>query len=144
MTTWNYYISTIYLVTICICDFSFYILKSNKLDKVNEIFREKLSPAFTALTYLVSFTFWVMNFPVIIKDGGDGNFGMSLYINLYVHLFLTILQTIDIFISYREQKGIVIKYDFLIDALIMGAYSILTLILVYGFDNPVYPFLYMI
>ena len=39
LTTWNYYISTIYLITISICDFSLYILKSNKLEKVNEIFR---------------------------------------------------------------------------------------------------------
>jgi len=140
MTIWNYYISTVYLVTISICDFSLYILKSNKLDRVNEIFREKLSPAFTALTYLVTFTFWVMIFPVIISEG-DGNFGVSLYMNLYLHLFLTILQTIDIFISYRKQKGIVIKYDFLIGALIMGAYSILSLILVYGFDKPIYPFM---
>ena len=48
---------------------------------------------------------------------------------------------IAIFISYRKQKGIVIKYDFLIGALIMGAYSILSLILVYGFDKPIYPFM---
>ena len=140
MTIWNYYISTVYLVTISICDFSSYILKSNKLDRVNEIFREKLSPAFTALTYLVTFTFWVMIFPVIFSEG-DGNFGVSLYMNLYLHLFLTILQTIDIFISYRKQKGIVIKYDFLIGAFIMGAYSILSLILIYGFDTPIYPFM---
>jgi len=140
MTIWNYYISTVYLVTISICDFSSYILKSNKLDRVNEIFREKLSPAFTALTYLVTFTFWVMIFPVIFSEG-NGNFGVSLYMNLYLHLFLTILQTIDIFISYRKQKGIVIKYDFLIGAFIMGAYSILSLILIYGFDTPIYPFM---
>ena len=140
MTTWNYYISSIYLIVISICDFSLYILKSNKLDKVNEIFRENLSPAFTALTYLVTITFWMIIFPMIISEGDDGNFGIGLYMNWYLHLFLTIFQTIDIFISYRKEKGIVIKYDFLIAIIIVGAYALLSLILIYGFDKPVYPF----
>ena len=142
MTTWNYYISTVYLITICICDFSFYVLKSHKLDKVNEIFRENLSPSFTGLTYLVTFTFWVMIFPVLVKENGDRNYGMGLYKNIYVHLILTILHKIDIFISYRKQKGIVIKYDFIIGAIILGVYSILSLILIFVFDKPVYPFMY--
>ena len=140
MTTWNYYISSIYLIVISICDFSLYILKSNKLDIVNEIFRENLSPSFTAITYLVSITFWMIIFPMIISNGEDGNFGVGPYMNLYIHLFLTIFQTIDIFISYRKQKGIVIKYDFLIAVFILGAYALLSLILIYGFDKRVYPF----
>ena len=141
MTMWNCYISTIYLIINSICDFSLFVLKSIKLEKISELFRETLSPAFTALTYLVTFTFWIMIFPVILRDSGDGNFGMGLNVNLYVHLFLTIFQTIDIFLSYRKNKGIIIKYDFLIAASIMGVYSILTLILVYGFNEPIYPFL---
>ena len=142
MTIWNCYISTIYFVIIAICDFSFYIYKSNKLEKINTIFRENLSPAFTALTYLVSFTFWVMIFPVIMKGKNEGEeYDVSLYIDLYVHLFLTIFQTIDIFLSYRENKGIVIKYDFLIASFIMGIYSILMLVLIFGFNIAIYPFL---
>ena len=140
MTIWNYYISSIYLIVISISDFSLYILKSNKLDNVNEIFRENLSPAFTALTYLVTITFWMIIFPMIVSEGDDGNFGIGFYMNLYLHLFLTIFQTIDIFISYRKEKGIVIKYDFLIAIIIVGAYALLSLILIYGFDKPVYPF----
>ena len=140
MTMWNLYISTIFLVTISICDFSLYLLKSNKLEKINELFRERLSPAFTALTYLVTFTFWVMIYPVLIKKG-NGNFGLTLYINLYVHLYLTILQTVDIFFSYRKKKGILIKYDFLIAAFIIMIYSILILFLVFGYNKPIYPFL---
>ena len=140
MTTWNYYISTIYLIILSICDFSLYILKSNKLDKLNEIFREILSPAFTALTYLVSLTFWITIFPGIVEEGGDETHGMSLYINIYVHSLLTLFQTIDIFISYRKNKGIVIKYDLLIAFFIVGAYSVLSLILIYGFNIAVYPF----
>ena len=50
---------------------------------------------------------------------------------------MTILQTVDIFLSYRKNKGIIIKYDFLI----LGIYAILTLILVFGFNTPVYQFL---
>ena len=140
MTMWNCFISTIYLITISICDFSFFYIKSNKLEKLNEFFRETLSPAFTALTYLVTFTFWVMIFPVLVKSG-NGNFGLNLYTNLYVHLILTIFQTVDIFFSYRKNKGIIMKYDFLIAAFIMGSYAILTLILVYGYNYAVYPFL---
>ena len=140
MTMWNCYISTIYLLILAICDFSFYIFKSYKLEKINKIFREHLSPAFTALTYLVSFTFWVMIFPVIIKDNNE-EYEMDLYIDLYVHLFLTIFQTIDIFLSYRENKGIVIKYDYLIASFIIGIYSILILVLIFGFNKAIYPFL---
>ena len=141
MTMWNFYLSTIYLIINSICDFSLFVLKSIKLEKLSELFRETLSPAFTALTFLVTFTFWVMIFPVILRDRGDGNFGLGLHVNLYVHLFLTIFQTIDIFLSYRINKGIKIKYDFLIAASIMGVYSILTLILIYGFNKAIYPFL---
>ena len=140
MTMWNCHISTIYLIILAICDFSLFVLKSNKLEKINEFFRERLSPGFTAITYLVTFTFWAIIFPVLINEG-DSNFGIGLYLNLYVHLFLTILQTVDIFLSYRKNKGIIIKYDFLVAAFIMGMYAILTLILVFGFNTPVYPFL---
>ena len=140
MTSWNFYISTVYLITVAVCDFSLFIFKSNKLDKINEIFRETLSPAFTALTYLVTFTFWVMIFPALLTSDEDPNFGMGIYWNLYLHLFVTIFQTIDIFFSYRKNKGIIIKYDFLIGAFIMLAYSILTLILIFGFNIAIYPF----
>ena len=98
MTMWNFYFSTIYLIIVAICDFSFFILKSDKLEKLNELFRETISPSFTALTYLVTFTFWIMIFPALILGGKDGNFGMSLYLNLYLHLYLTIFQTIDIWL----------------------------------------------
>ena len=56
-------------------------------------------------------------------------------------MILTVLQTIDIFFSYRKNKGILIKYDFLVGAFIMGVYSILILIVVFIFDFPIYPFL---
>ena len=140
MTIWNFYLSTLYLVIVSICDFSLYIFKSKKLENINAIFRENLSPAFTSLTYLVTFTFWVMIYPVLLKRG-DKNFGLTTYINVYVHLILTVLQTIDIFFSYRKNKGILIKYDFLVGAFIMGVYSILILIVVFIFDFPIYPFL---
>ena len=140
MTMWNFHISSIYLIILAICDFSLFVLKSNKLEKINEILREHLSPGFTAITYLVTFTFWVMIFPVLISEGNP-NFGMNLYLNLYLHLFLTIFETIDIFLSYRKNKRIIIKYDFLVAAIIMGMYAILTLILIFGFNMPVYPFL---
>ena len=139
MTMWNFYISTIYLVVVSLCDFSLFVFRSHKLEKINVIFRENLSPAFTALTYLVTFTFWVMIFPII--KNGNSDYNISLYFDLYVHLFLTIFQTIDLFLSYRKNKGIVIKYDFSIAAFIMGMYSILTLVLIYGYNIPIYPFL---
>ena len=81
-----------------------------------------------------------MIFPGIVTEGGAETHGMSLYINIYVHLLLTIFQTVDIFISYRKNKGITIKYDLLIAIIIIGAYSILSLILIYGNHNPIYPF----
>ena len=140
MTIWNLYLSTLYLVVVSVCDFSLYVFKSKKLEGINAIFRENLSPAFTSLTYLVTFTFWVMIYPVLLKRG-DKNFGLTTYINVYVHLILTVLQTIDIFFSYRKNKGILIKYDFLVGAFIMGVYSILILIVVFIFDFPIYPFL---
>ena len=140
MTIWNFYLSTLYLVVVSVCDFSLYVFKSKKLEKINATFRENLSPAFTSLTYLVTFTFWVMIYPVLLKRR-DKNFGLTAYINVYVHLILTLLQTIDIFFSYRKNKGILIKYDFLVGAFIMGVYSILILIVVFIFDFPIYPFL---
>ena len=141
MTMWNFYFSTIFLIVVAICDFSFFILKSDKLEKLNELFRETISPSFTALTYLVTFTFWIMIFPALILGGKDGNFGLGLYLNLYLHLYLTIFQTIDIFLSQRKYKGIVIQYEYLIAVFIMGVYSLLAIILVYGFNMPIYPFL---
>ena len=140
MTIWNLYLSTLYLVVVSVCDFSLYVFKSKKLESINKIFRENLSPAFTSLTYLVTFTFWVMIYPVLLKRG-DKNFGLTTYINVYVHLIVTVLQTIDIFFSYRKSKGILIKYDFLVGSFIMGVYSILILIVVFIFDFPIYPFL---
>ena len=140
MTIWNLYLSTLYLVVVSVCDFSLYVFKSKTLESINKIFRENLSPAFTSLTYLVTFTFWVMIYPVLLKRG-DKNFGLTTYINVYVHLIVTVLQTIDIFFSYRKSKGILIKYDFLVGSFIMGVYSILILIVVFIFDFPIYPFL---
>ena len=140
MTMWNFWISTIYLVTVSICDFSLYLFQTKTLEKLNKLFRDTFSPAFTAVTYLVSFTFWLMIYPVVLNKG-DPNFGLGLFYNLHLHLFLTILETIDILLSYRTNKGIVIKYDYLICVFIMTVYSSLMLILIYGYNIAIYPFL---
>ena len=105
MTVWNYSLCSIYLILITICDTLFFFNKKN-LELFNYILREIISPILSTNTYLVTITFWFAIKLIEEINGKDiPNHRITNLKNIYIHLVISILITIDtIFTEKNEYK----------------------------------------
>ena len=105
MTVWNYNLCSIYIILITICDTLFFFNKKN-LEFFNYILREIISPVISTNTYLVTITFWfVIKVMEEINDKNKPEHSFTNIKNLYVHLVISILISIDtIFTEKNEYK----------------------------------------
>lgn len=131
-------LNSIYLFLSFICDISFFIFKSEKLEAMNGFLRNKVCHVLNPISYLVTILFWGIG-----AFGGMGdifaNFLFCLF-NIYAHLLITIFVIIDLLIADHEKHSfscwiLSIIYGYII------AYAIFCAILTLKFDNPPYPFL---
>ena len=139
MTWWNFYINSIFFIVVLFCDIYFYFSKNKKYEKLNYIFRNDYASVSTTLSIFVTIIFWGLIFKSLnpFNKSYDQN---KIYRSIYVHLIITILLIIDLLTSEREEN----KFNFThlnIDFIILGIYMILTIILIYIYDKPIYPFL---
>jgi len=139
MTWWNLYLNSFYLINILVYDILFYF-KIKLLEKINNLFREHISPILCTLTFLVSLIFWCVIYPMIIIFGRKNPDKWGVYVNCYVHIILTCLHVIDIFYGERKKKSFDIR-DWYGIAFIMGCYSIVVVVCYFGYNFAIYPFL---
>ena len=94
------YFNATYLFLSFICDISFYILKSQKLEGFNYFLRYKFSNIINPISYLVCIMFWIL----VSVGGIIGAFESSevTLFSLYAHLLITFFIIIDIFINDHE------------------------------------------
>ena len=139
MTWWSFYINSVLLMVSLFCDLYFYFTKNKQYEKINYIFRNSYAAVSTTLSFFVTLIFWTLIFQSLnfFNKSYDED---KIYRSIYIHLIITILLIIDLFSSERDEPKF--KYSELnIDYIILGLYMILTLLLIYVYDKPIYPFL---
>ena len=123
MTVWNYSLCSIYLILITICDTLFFFNKKN-LELFNYILREIISPVVSTNTYLVSITFWfVIKLMEEIKDKNKPEHSFTNIKNLYVHLVISILISIDTIFTEKNEY-IFNKMHYLYEILFITVYGL--------------------
>ena len=133
LTNITLYFNTIYLFLSYICDISFFIFKSQKLEFLNYFLRYKFCNIINPISYLVFLMFWLLvaagGILGAFKSSNDSLF--SIYANLLINIFLII----DLFISDHDihkfsliTLGFILLYDFcyMIIIIICREYNIYT------------------
>ena len=128
----------IYLFLSFICDVSFYAFKSDKLEKMNDILRNKVSNVSNPISYMVTLLFWLL----VISGGITEAFktAYNTIHSIYCHFIISIFLIIDIFIADHLRHnfswitaGIIIAY--------LIIYTIIASIATFKFNDPPYTFL---
>ena len=123
MTVWNYNLCSVYIILITICDMLFFFNKKN-LEFFNYILREIISPVVSTNTYLVSITFWfVIKLMEEIKDKNKPEHSFTNIKNLYVHLVISILISIDTIFTEKNEY-IFNKMHYLYEILFITVYGL--------------------
>ena len=117
LTNITLYFNTIYLFLSYICDISFYIFKSQKMEFLNYFLRYKVCNIINPMSYLVFLMFWIL----VAVGGILGAFESSKdsLFSIYAHLLINIFLIIDLFISDHDihkfswiTMGFILLYDF--------------------------------
>ena len=112
LTNITLYFNSTYLFLAFICDISFFILKSQKLEGFNYFLRNKFCNIINPMSYLVSLLFWIL----VICGGIIGSFETSkdTLFSIYAHLLITIFIIVDLFIHEHEiHKFSLITFGFI-------------------------------
>lgn len=131
-------LNCIYLFLSFICDISLFIFKSDRLEKMNDILRNKISNVINPISYLVTILFWFL-----VIFGGIINAFATAYKaihSIYCHLIISIFLIIDIFIAEHKRHyfswinlGIIFAY--------LIIYFIIACVATFKYDDPPYHFL---
>ena len=130
--------NSIYLLLSFICDISFFIFKSTKLEALNTFLRDKFCHIFNPASYFVTILFWIL-----AAMGGMGEIFINakiIILNIHMHLLITIFVIIDIFFAEHQRHFFSWVYFGMIFGYIIS-YGIFCAILTLQFDTPPYPFL---
>ena len=132
ITNWSFYISSIYLISVLICDTSLYFFSSKKLEKYNHFFRNSFSNIAFTYCFMITIGFWgliiigiIIKTETLIKSGTKFNIQKFL-MNLHLHFGITILMVIELFLNEREKvklnwfSGIVNTFIFIIYSIVVG------------------------
>ena len=143
-TIWSFFLSSIYLISIFICDLNLYIFKSTSLEKFNSFIRNYFSAVAYSFCYTITIEFWLILFTGLIF--GKNPFAETkvipksmLYESLYLHLGITIIMIIDLICTKR--KLIKNKTLSLIINFIFFNYCVVVLYTNYVLFKPAYPFM---
>ena len=146
ITNWSFYISSIYLFSILICDTSLYFFSSKKLEKYNHFIRNSFSNIAFPYCFMITIGFWgliligiIMQTETLIKSGTEFNIQKFLF-NLHLHLGITILMIIDLFLNEKEKVKLN-WFSCLANTFIFIIYCIVVVIEKYIFDLSAYVFI---
>ena len=138
MTWWNLYINSFYFIIVLICDL-FFFFKRRQLETINFFFREHFSPICTTLTILVTIVFWFLIYlPMKIQNKIKGEMAFN-YMNVYVHLLITIIQIVDIFLAQKTFMKFNLKHFYGLSFLFF-CYGIVVGVEKFVNNNSIYPF----
>lgn len=146
ITNWSDYLSTFYLISIFVIDISLYCFKSNKLEKYNLFIRETFAQIAFPFSYMISIGFWSILLCGLIlgvdtfKEGGIEITVNLVLVNLYVHLAIALLLTLDLYLTYRTVHGFN-KKNFVAISLFFCIYLVVIFVEQFKFDQSAYVFM---
>lgn len=146
LTNWSFLLSTFYLFSILLCDTCLYFFSIKKLEKFNRFIRSIFANIAFPYCFLITIGFWVILligfiFPMetFLEKGTEITLEMIL-INTYVHLGITILMLLDLFLNERE-KTTINWYSSVTNTIIFIVYIVSILVEKYKYEF--YPYLFV-
>ncbi len=100
LTNITLYFNAIYLFLAYICDISFFVIKSQKLEGLNYFLRYKFCNVINPISYLVFLFFWIM----VATGGILGSFNSPIHglFSVYAHLLINFFVIIDLYINDHD------------------------------------------
>ena len=146
VTNWSFLMSSIYLISACICDTSVYFFSSKKLEKFNFFIRNKYSNIAFPFCFMITFGFWsilliglLFGFDTFTKSSTKITVRRAL-INLHLHFGITIMMVVELLLN--PKKEVKLGYSTIIaNTAIYLIYGIIVLLARFQFNYSAYVFL---
>lgn len=146
LTNWSFLLSSIYIISISICDTSLYFFSSKKLEKYYYFIKNSFSNIAFPYCFMITIGFWgillvglILQTQTFLKSGQEIGVRRIL-MNLYLHLGITVMMVVELFLNERDEA----KLNWcsgIANTLIFIAYSLLVCISKYGYDHNAYVFM---
>ncbi len=147
LTNWSFFLSSIYLCSILVCDTSLYFFSSDKLENFNHFFRNIFSKIVFPFCFLISIGFWIIlsigfisSYNTFLDSDQEITIDMII-INTYVHLVITIIMVVELILNEREAIKILDWFSIITNTAIYIVYIISVCIEKYVFEF--YPYLFL-
>ena len=146
ITNWSFLLSSIYILSISICDTSLYFFSSKKLEKYYYFIKNSFSDIAFPYCFMISIGFWgillvglIFQTETFSKNGQEIGV-IRILLNLHLHLGITIMMIVELFLNERDEA----KLNWcsgITNTLIFLAYSLLVCISKYGYNHNAYVFM---
>jgi len=146
VTNVSFTICTFYLFILFICDSTIFFFSSRKLDKINHFFRNSFSKIAFPFCFMITFGFWIIVLVgVIFKvdtflDSSRGIKPMRYVTGIYLHLGITIIMLIELFLNSRDEIKLTLEAG-IVNSAIFATYITTICIAKYVFNRDAYHFM---
>ena len=146
LTNWSFLLSSIYLFLAIICDTTKIIFSSTKLEKLNYFIRQSFSKVSYPYCFTITIGFWgilliglIFDTETFTKSGAKIS-TFRIISNLHLHLGITIIMLIELFLNEREEIKLSLGTS-IMNVGILLAYITMVCIAKYGFNKNAYVFM---
>ena len=146
VTNWSFCISSIYLFLSIICDMSNIFFPSPNLSKLGHFVRNSFSKVAFPYCFMITIGFWgiiliglIMSVDTFLRPGSSITV-FRIVINLHLHLGITIIMLVELFLFQREEMTITLQSG-IANTVIFIAYATTALLSKYVFDEDPYYFM---
>ena len=139
LTTWTYWMNSIYLCVVLVCDVVYFFGWTQKLEKLQYFLRDSYCIVSMTFSYAVVILFWLLTFlgpDFMAAPNGT----LETVLNFYLHGINTIFVIVDLFISEHKKIKFSVKY-FIIISVIYWIYFGLGVYLKYELNFNPYTFM---
>lgn len=116
LTTWTYWMNSIYLFLVLVCDISLFATNSDRFEKMNSFLRNSYCIVSMSFSYAVVILFWSLSFLGESFMRLPKNTLETIF-NYYLHGGNTIFVIIDLFLSEHKKCEFTYKYILIISGI---------------------------
>ena len=146
ITNWSFAISSIYLFLTLFCDTSLYFFNSKKFENLNYFLRNSFAKVAYPYCFLITIGFWsIILIGLILGENTFTKKGATItafriILNLHLHLGITIIMFIELFLNKREEMKLSLN-SWIANIGIFIVYCIMVSIAKYAFERNAYAFM---
>ena len=139
LTSWTFYMNSVYLLLNVISDSYFFFTKKENLEFLNTFSRNKMAQIVNSFSYMVFFTYWiaVLMGPKVMEFPLEFNKVVS---SLWHHGLITILIILDLFLYEHKQINFNL-FDVMLISFIFLCYGITLAVEHFAFSITPYAFM---